>query len=223
MQYLKDGYLPEALLNYLVRLGWSHGDQEVFTRDEIARLFDLDHVGRAAARADADKLLHLNQHWIKTLPRKELLERLAPFLEEVAGHPVPVTPELERLVDLLRERSRSLGEMAARARFAVADSIALDEKAAAKHLKPAARPALADLRARLAGLEVWDDAALEAAFTAVCESHALKIGKLAQPVRVAVTGEAASPGIYETLAVLGRERTLARLDDACARLEADAG
>ncbi|MDX1649373.1 MAG: glutamate--tRNA ligase, partial [Myxococcota bacterium] len=163
-EYREQGFLPEAMVNWLVRLGWSHGDQEIFSRDDVARLFDLDHVGRGAARPDPEKLAHLNQHWIKALPRKELLERLAPFLEEVAGRSVPVTPELERLVDLLRERSRTLAEMAGRARFAVVDAVSVDEKAAAKHLKPSVAPALADLRARLAELPAWTDAALEEAF-----------------------------------------------------------
>lgn len=216
VEHFRDaGFLPEALCNWLVRLGWSHGDQEIFSRDEIARLFDLGPVGRAGARADTGKLEWLNQHYVKTLPSKALLAALLPRLEARAGGAVAATPELARLVDLLRERSRTLEEMADRARFLVTDVIAYDEKAAKKHLRPAALAPLSTLHDRLGSLETWDESGIEAAFEAARAAHDdLPMGKLAQPVRVAVTGEAVSPGIFETLAVLGRERTLKRLADA---------
>ena len=210
-----EGYLPEALCNWLVRLGWSHGDQEIFSMQEIAELFDLDSVGRGAARADIAKLQWINQHWIKTLPAARLLGDLRPRLAERVGHAVPPTPALEQGLELLRERSRTLEEMADRARFLATDEIAYDEKAAAKHFKPAALAPLTTLHERLEALADWDEAGLEAAFEATRAAHGdLGMGKLAQPVRVAVTGEAVSPGIFETLAVLGRERTLKRLADA---------
>jgi len=209
-----EGFLPEALCNWIVRIGWSHGDQEVFSRREIAALFDLAHVHRAPAQADPGKLLHLNQHWIKSLDREALWPQLAPFLEIEVGAPVAPSPALERLVDLLRERSRTLAELARQARFAVVEEIAWDEKAAQKHLRPEAAGALTALHDRLATLPAWSEAALEEAFQSVCAEHGLGLGKLAQPVRVAVTGSSASPGIFETLEILGRERTLRRLADA---------
>jgi glutamyl-tRNA synthetase len=210
-----EGFLPEALCNWIVRLGWSHGDQEIFSRDEIARHFDLASVHRAPAQADTAKLLHLNQHWIKALPMDALFGRLAPFLEAQAGGPVARTPELERLVDLLRERSRTLAELAERARFALVEEIAWEETAARKFLRSEAAAPLSDLHERLAELPEWSEPALEAAFRSVCAAHGgLGLGKLAQPVRVAVTGTSASPGIFETLAVLGRERSLRRIAEA---------
>ncbi len=216
MEHFKEeGYLPDALLNWLVRMGWSHGDEEIFERDRIVALFDLEPVGRAAAQADPAKLQWLNQHYIKTLPMKELLAQARPHLEAVARGPVHETPELERLLDLLRERSRTLREMAERARFALVEEIAYEEKARAKHLTPASAELLQALHDGLAALDTWSDAGLEGVFESVRSAHGdLGMGKLAQPVRVAVTGGTASPGIFETLAVLGRERTLRRLSEA---------
>ena len=212
------GFLPEALRNWLVRLGWSHGDQEIFSAEEIVALFDLGEVGRSAAQVDEAKLLWLNQHWLKTLPRSRLLEAAAPFLAEAAGGPVAVTPELELLVDLLRERSRTLRELAERARFFLCEAVAFDEAAARKHLTAEAAAPLAALRDRLAALDDWTEPALEREFEAVrLAEGGLPLGKLAQPVRVAVTGSAASPPIYETLRVLGKERSLRRLGAALAR------
>jgi glutamyl-tRNA synthetase len=207
------GYPPEAVRNWLVRLGWSHGDQEIFSADEIVRLFDLAEVGRSAAQVDEEKLRWLSQHWIKALPREDLLAAARPFLEEAAGGPVAVTPELELLVDLLRERSRSLRELAERARFALVDEVAFEEAALRKHWTAAAAGPIASLRRELGAVASWREPELERAFEAVRAAHGdLPLGKLAQPVRVAVTGSAASPGIFETLRAVGRERTLARLD-----------
>ncbi len=222
--YRDQGYLPEALRNWLVRIGWSHGDQEIFSREEIVRLFDLDAVHRAPARAEPGKLVWLNQHYLKTLPFERLLPALQPFLDAEAGRPVQATPELERLVHLLRERSKTLMEMASLARFLLVedDALVFDEKAVAKHWKPALEAPLAELHDALAELPTWSEAELEKTFEAVCARHQLKLGKLAQPVRVAATGGPVSPGIHETLAVLGRERTLARIALALARIRAAA-
>ena len=217
-QYRDAGYLSEAVLNWMIRWGWSHGDRETFSPDEITELFDLGSVGRAAAQVDPAKLDWLGQHWLKTLPADLLWPRLEPFLAAEARGPVDRSAELDLLVDLLRERSTTLAEMATRARFALVDAIELDEKAAAKHLKPAIAAVLDDLRERLGALPTWDEAALETAFEAVRAAHEdLPMGKLAQPVRVAVTGGTASPGIFETLFVTGRERTLSRLEAAARR------
>ncbi len=211
-EFRSQGFLPEAMLSWLVRIGWSHGDQEIFTSQEICTLFGLEAVGRASAQADLAKLQWLNQHFLKQLPRERLLAELEPYLAAVAGRPVATDTALGQLVDLLRERSKTLAEMAERARFLVVDEIAYEEKAARKHLKPEAEPLLHDLHDALAALEVWDEAHIEAAFLQVRSRHGeLPVGKLAQPVRVAVTGSAASPGIFETLALLGQKRSVGRI------------
>jgi glutamyl-tRNA synthetase len=219
VQHFRDaGYLPEAMCNWLVRIGWSHGDQEIFARDEIRALFDLDAVHRSPGQADPVKLDWVNQSWIKALPRERLLGELAPFLERVAGGPVAAGPELAILVDELRERSRTLLEMAERARFAVVERVAYDEKAVAKHWRPELGPALAALRADLAATPDWTPAAVATAFEGVLGRHPeIALGKLAQAVRVIVTGTASSPGIHETVAAVPRERLLARFDEALAR------
>jgi glutamyl-tRNA synthetase len=210
-----EGYLPDALVNWLARIGWSHGDQEIFSRQEIRSQFDLDAVNRASAQADLGKLQWLNQHYIKTLPREALWPALAPFLAAEAGHAVEPAPALAHLVDLLRERSHTLRELAERARFALREEIAYESAAAGKFLTKEALPLLADLHDRLAALPEWSAAALEAAFEQVREKHGgIGMGKLAQPVRVAVTGSAASPGIYDTLLALGRARAVGRIAEA---------
>jgi len=215
------GYLPEALCNWLARIGWSHGDQEIFSMQEIRDHFDLAGVHRSAGQADPGKLAWLNQHWIKTLPGDALFERARPFFEAEAGRPVALDASLARLIELLRERSKTLVEMARLARFLLVDEVVSDEAAVRKHLRPEILPALEDLAARLAALPAWDEASLAGAFEAACAAAGgLAMGKLAQPVRVAVTGSAVSPGIHETLAVLGRERSLARIGAALERLRA---
>jgi glutamyl-tRNA synthetase len=213
--FREKGYWPEAIDNWLIRIGWSHGDQEIFSRDEICALFDLDAVHRASAGADLAKLDWLNQERIKSAPSDALFAAVHPFLEAEAGHPIADSAALRQLLDLLRERSNTFSEMAERARFALVEEIVYDEKAAGKHLKPTSEPVLRDLHDRLARLETWDESGLEATFETVRANHGdLKMGKLAQPVRVAVTGSSASPGIFETLAVLGQRRTLSRLAEA---------
>ncbi len=220
--FREHGHLQEALVNWIVRLGWSHGDEEVFSLDDIAKLFDLEHVGRSGAHADEAKLAWLGQHWLKTLPADALFERARPFLEAVAGGAVERSAGLDGLLDLLRERSHTLVEMAEQAHWLLRDEIEIEEKAAKKHLRPVALPLLADLVPRLESTDDWSEAGLEPAFDAVVTAHETKMGKLAQPVRVAVTGGPNSPGIFETLSVLGRERTVARLKNAIAVIEARA-
>jgi glutamyl-tRNA synthetase len=210
--YRDQGYLAEALRNWLVRIGWSHGDQEIFALEEIGKYFDLASVNRSHAQADPAKLLWLNEHYIKTLDRGGLFQRLQPYLEEEAGQAVTPTPRLLRLLDLLRERSKTLPEMARFARFLVVNPIEVEEKAARKYLRPAIAPLLADLHAALDGLEEWSETSLEKTFEEVRGRHGdVAMGKIAQPVRVAITGRAASPGIFETLEVLGKERSVERI------------
>jgi glutamyl-tRNA synthetase len=230
-EFRERGVLPQALRNWLVRIGWSHGDEEIFSQEEIASLFELDSVGRSAAQADPGKLEWLGRHYIKQLPMPELLTELDPHLERLAGSPAPRTAGFALLLDLLRERSTTLSEMAEQARFAVVDRIETDEKAAKKFLKPAAQPILESLSKGLSGLSEsagdasgsWDVSGIEQVFESVRAQHGdIGMGKLAQPVRVAVTGTSVSPGIYETLVALGRQRTVGRIDDAIARLRASA-
>jgi glutamyl-tRNA synthetase len=214
-RYRDEGYLPEALRNWLIRIGWSHGDQEIFSTEEIHALFGLEAVSRSSAQADPAKLQWLNLHYIKALPLALLVAELRPFLERAVGHAVPATPGLERLVDLLRERSRTLVEMAEGARFLATDQIRYDEKALAKHMRPETLPLLVDLHDELAKLEAWGEAPIEAAFERVRARHGdLPVGRLAQPVRIAITGRAASPGIFETLAALGQQRSVGRIAEA---------
>jgi glutamyl-tRNA synthetase len=218
--YQAEGYLAFALINWLVRLGWSHGDQEIFSRDEIVELFDLEPIGRSAAQADLDKLLWLDQHYLKELPMDELFAGVAPYLEQNAGRPIARDAGLEALLDLLRERSKTLVEMAARAAWLVSDEIEIEAGAAKKHLKAAARPLLQRLHECMSEATSWDEASLEAIFNAVAaENDDIKLGKLAQPVRVAVTGGPVSPGIYETLTALGRDRSLERISRAIALID----
>jgi len=219
--YRNEGLLPEATCNWLVRLGWSHGDQEIFSPQEICALFDLAAVHRASAQIDTAKFYWLNQHYLKELPRDALVKRLLPFLESLVDDKVEVTPGLLRLVDLLRERSKTLREMAQQARFLVCDEIEYDEKATRKHLKPEAAAPLRELHEALAALEDWSHEAIEAVFQRVVAEREIGMGKLAQPVRVAVTGTAVSPGIFETLVALGREKSLARIESALDRIAAD--
>ncbi len=209
------GYLADALCNWMLRLGWSHGDEEIFSRDEMRQKFGLDAIGRSGAQADVVKLGWLNQHYLKALPIEELLRALDPHLEAIAGVPAPRDPGFARLLDLLRERSTTLKEMAEKSAFAAVDSIEIEEKAARKHLVPATLPLLEALGSALAELPDWNVGNLEAAFEQVRSRFGdLKIGRLAQPVRVAVTGTTVSPGIFETLEALGAERTCARIGAA---------
>jgi glutamyl-tRNA synthetase len=218
MAYRDLGLLPDALVNYLVRLGWSHGDQEIFTRAELVEFFTLEHVGRSPAIFNAEKLEWLNAHYLKALPAAELATLAVPFLE-AQGTPLPSDHSLlEAAGATLQERARTLVELAQMARFYFVDAIDLDPQAVAQHLTPAVGPVLDDLCARLARHTDWTHSGLEGVFRDVIAAHGMKLGKLAQPVRVAVTGGTASPGIFEVLAILGRDKTLARLAAARARI-----
>ncbi len=215
LEYRDDGVLPEALVNYLARLGWAHGDQELFSREELARLFDVKGLSSSAACFDQDKLEWLNSHYIKEASPPRLAGLLA---EQFARRELPAaSPEvLEKIVLQYQPRAKTMAEMAEEAAvFIIPDeAVAYDAKAVAKFLKPDARTMLEALRETLAALEAFDEAALENAITAFMESRDIGFKQLAQPVRVAVTGRTRSPGIYETLAILGQSSTLARLDRA---------
>ncbi len=216
--YREMGYLPEALINYLVRLGWSYGDQEFFTRGDLIEKFSLEHIGRSAGVFDPDKLLALNGEHIRSTPVSELAERLIPFLEKRGIHETP-GPYLEKAVETLVQRSKTLEEMAESAVFYFSDTVAYDEKAAAKCLKPDAAEPVRVLIERLEDMEDFDEKSLEDAFKDVMEKTGLKLGKIAQPVRVALTGRTASPGIFEIVGILGKDKVIRRLSDALEFIE----
>lgn len=213
LAYREMGYLPEALVNYLARLGWSSGDQEIFSMAELIEKFSLDQVQKSAAIFNPDKLLWVNaQHLHHGDPRR-IAGLLRPFLEQAGfGDAARACSDewLERLVLALRERSRTLVEMAQAAAPYVQETVELEEAAAQKFLTPDQVPVLTQLMDRLAAAD-FSHTALETAFKALVEEFGLKMGQLAQPVRVALTGRAASPGIFEVMELLGRERTLRRL------------
>ncbi len=218
LAYRDMGYLPEALINYLVRLGWSYGDQEFFTPRELIEKFTLDNIGKSAGIFDPEKLLALNAEHIKKAPASYIAQLLAPILAQ-QGVDVSGGPDLTAVVATLNTRSKTLLEMAEAARFYFASEMVYDEKAAAKFFKPAALEPLRLLRHQLAALEKFDQPGLEGAFKAVMEATGLKLGKIAQPTRLALTGTTVSPGIFEIIAVLDRERTIKRLDQAIACIE----
>jgi len=213
MQYRDEGYLPEALLNCLVRLGWSHGDQEIFSVEEMIRLFEITNVHSSAAAFNPDKLLWLNQHYIKTADPKHVAHHLSHHLGKLGIDPA-TGPDLVEVVKAQRKRAKTLSEMAAASVFFFRDVEAYDPKDAQAHLRPEIREPLAALRAQLAALPQWTAEAIHAAVNGVAEAHGLKLGKIAQPVRVAVAGCAVSPPIDITLMLLGRDRALERLDRA---------
>ena len=217
LEYRDQGYLPDALVNYLARLGWSFGDQELFTRRELIEKFSLENVGKSAAIFNPEKLLWVNFQYLKAMPPESLARAVVPYFER-AGLPVPGDVAwLARALASLRERARTLVELAAAARFYVTDTVEMTPKAAAQ-LGPDVAPALDELVERLGRIDAWDARDIEASFHETIAHHGIALGKLAQPVRAAVTGSTASPGIYEVLDVLGRERTLARLHAARARI-----
>ena len=210
LQYEEEGYLPDALLNYLVRLGWSHGDQEIFTREEMIALFDISDVNKAASAFNPEKLLWLNQQHLMRTPPAKVAPYLKPHLARL-GLPADDEMLIEGVILAQRERTKTLKEMAQASRYFFTDTLEFDAKAVAKHLTADARGMLVTLRERLAALPVWEAPAIHATIEALATELGVGLGKIAQPVRVAVSGGTVSPPIDQTLALLGQERTLARL------------
>ena len=217
--YREEGILPEALLNYLVRLGWSHGDQEIFNLDEMIRLFDIKDVNNSATAFNMGKLLWLNQHYIKESRPEHIAPQLGWQLGRFGIDPSAGGPELSAVVAVQRERAKTLKEMAEISTYFYQDFADYEEEAAKKHLTIAAREPLARVRAALASLDPWAPEALHQAVIATAEALAIKLGKLAQPLRVAVSGRGATPGIDQTLYLVGREAVLRRIDRAIAWIE----
>jgi len=213
MEYRTMGYLPEALVNYLARLGWSHGDQEIFSREELVRLFSTDNLGNSPSVFDIKKLEWLNAHYIKESTPERLAALLPEYLGDTAG--CRTDPAyLAAVAPLLQPRAKTMVEMAEMARLFIAptDGLSYDARAVADHLKPEARALLAELLPVYEGIaDHSDHKALEAATQAFLDARGLKFKAVAQPLRVALTGKTASPGLFETMSVLGRDEALARI------------
>ena len=217
MQYREDGYLPHALLNYLVRLGWSHGDQEIFSTTEMIELFDIAKVNHSAARFDFAKLGWLNQHYLKEGDPRELGKELAWHLERL-GLDVAKGPDPAEVVVALRERVQTLKAMAEQARIWYAPIEAWDDKAVRKHLwAEGAADVLRAMHVKLAALPTWKPADIHALVAEVATERGIGMGKVAQPLRVAMTGSAVSPSIEDTVYLAGRDIALRRIEDAVAR------
>ncbi|MCP5315710.1 MAG: glutamate--tRNA ligase [Chromatiaceae bacterium] len=217
MQYLRDGYLPEALLNYLVRLGWSHGDQEIFSLDEMIQLFDLSGVNRSPATFNTEKLRWLNQQYLKDADPARIAHLLSAHLGDLGIDPA-TGPDLLAVIEAQRERASTLVELAAISAFYYRDFEVIDEKAAAKAFKADADKALDQVRDNLAAVVDWERAPIHAAVEAAVAELGVGFGKVAMPLRVAVTGGAPSPDLDLTLHLVGRTATVRRIDKAIERI-----
>jgi glutamyl-tRNA synthetase len=220
-EYHEQGYLPEALINYLARLGWSHGDQEVFSREELIDKFSLDHITSSPAVFNPEKLLWLNSHYIHQSDSRRLAVSLKPYLTGLGLSTDTIDePVLDKVVTAVKARSRTLVELAQGAVYFFKEDPSYDEAARAKFLTPDTRPLLIELAARLEAA-AFTVAELEKTFKELLDQKGLKMTQLAQPVRVALTGRTVSPGIYEVLEILGKERSLARLKKAIDLIRTD--
>ena len=223
MSYLESGYLPEALVNYLVRLGWSHGDQEIFSFQEMIDAFSLEGVGKAAGVFDTDKLLWLNQHYVKASSPQKLAELLMPFLQQqystlrcpIDGSPVTADSVwLHQVIITLQERSKTLVEMAEMMHYYFAEELEYQPKAAKKAFKADTPAMLEAVLALLEPLEPFDVARLDKAIHDFAEQGNLKLGNVAQPIRLALTGGGASPGLFDVIALCGKQTVLNRIREA---------
>lgn len=212
LQYREDGILPEALLNYLVRLGWSHGDQEIFSMDEMISLFEIHNINNSPAAFNQEKLLWLNQHYIKTSDPKHVAQEFAWHMEKL-GVDVTNGPALHDVVTAQAERAKTLKEMAERSRYFYEDVTLSAEMAL--HFSDDIKPALREVAAEWQQLPVFEKAEIHASLVAAAERAGVKMGKLAQPVRIAMTGGTVSPSIDITVQLIGREKAVARLLAAC--------
>jgi len=213
LQYREDGFLPEALLNYLVRLGWSHGDQEIFSVNEMIEHFGLSSINNSPASFNPEKLEWLNQHYLKEIDPKKITDQLQKQFEKL-GVKTNGGPGLDEIIKVQSERTKTLTEMAERSRFFFEDVKKYDEKAVKKNLKPEVKPILEHLISEFTNLNDWSDDPIHDVVIKTGEKFDVKLGKVAQPIRVAVTGTTISPPINETLALLGKEKTILRLRKA---------
>jgi glutamyl-tRNA synthetase len=221
-EYVDLGFLPEALMNYVARLGWSHGDQEIFSVQELIEKFTLESVGKAPSVFNQEKCIWLNHHYIQQADPGRLAGLVLALLKKdgvIREGQEPDAAWMQRLVKILTERSHTLVEMKTSSLPFIQDGIAMDEKSRAKHLTPEVKPLLAELTEKLETLEPFTHDSIEKTFDAVVTPKGLKLGKLAQPVRVALTGGTVSPGIFDVLEVMGKEKSLGRLRSAVAAIQ----
>jgi glutamyl-tRNA synthetase len=213
MEYREKGFLPHTLLNYLARLGWSYGDQEIFSREELIALFKLENINRSPAALNTDKLLWLNQHYLKTAPREEIIPELIWHMQ-CAGLDMTKGPDLTDVINAQAERCKTLCEMVDKSRFFYEEMKEYEPTAAKKNLNAETRHALAQLLEKLSATEDWQKEKLHDVIIDVSTTLNVGMGKVAQPLRVALTGNTISPPIDETLVLLGKEKTLARIQQA---------
>ncbi len=214
LAYRDGGFIPEALVNYLVRLGWSHGDQEVFSPEELVEFFSLEHIGKSASVFNPEKLMWLNAEYMKTLPPSRLYELVRPFLVAqgtIAEDTVINTAWAERAVSTLTERAKTMLELATALKYYISDEVEIDPKAKEKHLTPTSAGYLKEVLSVIEPLGEFTAPALEHAVHSLVETMCVKLGAVAQPIRVAVTGGTMSPGIFVVLEIVGREKTLRRI------------
>ena len=215
--YKEMGYLSDAFVNYLARLGWAHGDQEIFTRDELIKYFSLEDVGKSAAVFNPEKLLWLNSQYIMKTPTEKLIEMVMHFLvrEKIIQKDQTLDKEwLSKAIETLKERAKTLVELAHSLRFYIAEDIEYEEKAKTKFLNEKNLPYLLDVKDAVKGIDNFVAPEIEKVFVSLVEKHKTKLGNIAQPVRVAITGKTESPGIFEVLEIVGKEKTLKRLEKA---------
>lgn len=213
MQYRDDGYLPEALLNYLVRLGWSHGDQEIFTIDEMVEHFTLEAISKSASAFNTDKLLWLNHHYINTLPAEKVAVHLDWHIKQ-QNIDTSNGPSLVELIKLLGERCKTLKEMAESCHYFYVDFETFEEVAAKKHLRPVARQPLEVVRDKLSAITEWTAENVHQAIQDTADELEVGMGKVGMPLRVAVTGAGQSPGLDVTVHAIGKTRSVARINKA---------
>lgn len=213
MQYRDDGYLPQALLNYLVRLGWSHGDQEIFSREEMINLFNLDAVSPSASAFNTEKLIWLNQHYMKSLPASEVAEHLKWHFEQL-GVDTSHGPALEEVIAIQAERVKTLKELAQISQYFYQEYDEFDANAAKKHLRPVAKEALQLVASKLAAIDNWEPESIQTAINSTAEELGVGMGKVGMPLRVAVTGSGNSPSLDVTLNLLNKEQIAQRIDKA---------
>jgi glutamyl-tRNA synthetase len=213
MEFRDQGYLPQALLNYLVRLGWSHGDQEIFSLEEMISAFSLDAIGQSASAFNTDKLIWLNQHYIKTLPASEVAKHAKWYFEQL-WIDTSVGPTLEDVITIQADRVKNLKELAEISQYFYQDYDQFDEKAAKKHLRPVAKDALLKIKEKLVGVASWEPTLIQQAINQSAEELEVGMGKIGMPLRVAVTGAGNSPSLDVTLHLLNCEQVAQRIDKA---------
>ncbi len=218
LEYKEMGFLPEAMVNFLARLGWSYGDQEIFSLQELIEKFDIKRIGKSAAVFNQEKLLWLNAHYIKETPDEKLADLLVPFLEKKKYPPAP-KEYVVKVVQTLKTRAKTLVEMAEMADFYFLEDIAYDPKAEKKFLVPEVRPALEEMLKAMQQMPSLNEEQLEQVFRAIQQKYGLKPRNFAQAIRVSLTGRTVSPGLFEVMTVLGKERVIKRLKAGIDRIK----